>query len=117
MMLVATMRFISHFSSTFIMSVLIPAGQAATDLSWHPPRKTDVNNLTTALTGEGVYGFIFNTSETPDEVYGIYNWCNMPHVRSTEYAKASDEYELQYVEIVSHPSLIPPPILYYTVLI
>lgn len=75
------------------------------DLNWHAPRKTDLNNLTSVLAGEGVYGFILNTSDTPDEVYGTYNWCNMPHVRSKEYVKASDEYELQYVEIVSYPML------------
>lgn len=88
--------------STFMLSGLIAVGQAI-DLSWYPPSRTDLNNLTAALTGDGVYGFIFDTSETPDEVYGSYNWCNMPHVRRTEYVKASDEYELEYVEIVSRP--------------
>lgn len=107
---VATMRFISNLSSTLLtLSALLPTGQA-TDLNWHAPRKTDLNNLTSVLAGEGVYGFIFNTSDTPDEVYGTYNWCNMPHVRSKEYVKASDEYELQYVEIVSHPPHVHAPL-------
>ncbi|KAI3329723.1 histidine acid phosphatase [Ustulina deusta] len=70
------------------------------DLGWYPPRNTSVNDLATALRGSGVYGFIFNSSHTPDEEYGVYNWCNMPHVRKSEYAKASAEYELRYVEVI-----------------
>ena len=49
----------------------------------------------------GKYGYIYDSSKTPDDKYGVYNWCNMPHVRKTEYVKASDEFELQYVEVVS----------------
>lgn len=75
------------------------------DLSWHPPVDSQVNSLDSALTSDGVYGFIFDSSETPDEDYGTYNWCNMPHVRSAEYARPSPEYELQYVELVS--SIVP----------
>ncbi|RYO92677.1 hypothetical protein DL763_004590 [Monosporascus cannonballus] len=86
------------------IAVLLPASIAArgraVDLGWYPPRKTDINNLTAALNSEGVYGFIFSTSETPDDLYGTYNWCNMPHVRKTEYVKAPGQYELQYVEII-----------------
>ncbi|KAK3943587.1 histidine phosphatase superfamily [Diplogelasinospora grovesii] len=75
---------------------------AAVDLSWHKPAQTDINNLTAVATSEssGVYGFIYNTSQTPDERYGVYNWCNMPHVRKTEYVKPSSEYELVYVELM-----------------
>lgn len=68
---------------------------------WHAPAQGDVNNLTKALHGEGVYGFIFNSSDTPDDKYGTYNYCNMPHVRRQEYIKPSDKYELKYVELVS----------------
>ena len=70
------------------------------DVDWYAPKKTEVNNLTQVLNGEGVYGFIYDTSETPDELYGTYNWCNMPHVRAKEYVKAKDGFELQYVELV-----------------
>ncbi|KAK7752972.1 hypothetical protein SLS62_005131 [Diatrype stigma] len=90
------MKLVPHMDSTFMLSGLMAVSQAI-NLNWYPPSKTDLNNLTAALTGDGVYGFIFNTSETPDQVYGLYNWCNMPHVRSTEYVKASDEYELDQV--------------------
>ncbi|MBE3049928.1 hypothetical protein IMZ48_47005 [Candidatus Bathyarchaeota archaeon] len=69
---------------------------------WHPPANSQINDLDSALNSDGVYGFIFDSSETPDEAYGTYNWCNMPHVRATEYIKPPPEYELQYVELVSY---------------
>ncbi|KAI0189874.1 histidine acid phosphatase [Astrocystis sublimbata] len=90
--------------------VLIPAAAvitaltlatAAVDLNWHPPSQTSINNLTTALHGDGIYGFIFDSSHTPDDVYGTYNWCHMPHVRKTEYVRPEgDEFELVYVEVI-----------------
>jgi hypothetical protein len=79
---------------------LIPAVKAL-DTSWHAPNATPINDLDKVLSGRGVYGFIFNSSHTPEREYGQYNWCNMPHVRRSEYRKAPDEYELQYIEIVS----------------
>ncbi|KAF4974126.1 hypothetical protein FZEAL_8935 [Fusarium zealandicum] len=83
---------------------ILTAGSAvfglSADVSWYPPSATRVNNLTTALKGKGAYGFIYHTSHTPDDKYGTYNWCNMPHARKTEYVKPSDEYELAYVEVI-----------------
>ncbi|POS71815.1 hypothetical protein DHEL01_v209797 [Diaporthe helianthi] len=75
---------------------------AAVDLSWYPPAQTLVNNLTNVVSNSttGVYGFIYDSSHTPDEAYGTYNWCNMPHVRATEYKVPPDEYELVYVELI-----------------
>ncbi|TDZ32762.1 Counting factor 60 [Colletotrichum spinosum] len=70
------------------------------DLTWHAPSAAEVNNLTAVITGKGIWGFIYDTSETPDDKYGQYNWCNMPHVRKTEYKKVSDDYELKYVELI-----------------
>lgn len=93
--------------STMVLSSVIPtAFSQEVDLGWYPPRNTSINNLDDVLAGEGVYGFIFNTSETSDAEYGTYNWCNMPHVRKTEYIKPPAEYELKYVEVVG---LIPLP--------
>ena len=89
----------SGLSSLWSMGAIVSARKA--DLAWYPPSNTSINNLTVALYGEGVYGFIFNTSNTPDAQYGTYNWCNMPHVRKTEYVRATSEYRLTYVEIVS----------------
>ncbi|EEY17895.1 conserved hypothetical protein [Verticillium alfalfae VaMs.102] len=72
------------------------------DVSWHAPAKSQVNaNFTEVLNGEGKWGFIYDTSETPIDKYGTYNWCNMPHVRKTEYVRPSDDFELKYVELVS----------------
>ena len=70
------------------------------DLAWYPPNATAVTNLQAVLNGTGAFGFIFNSSQTPDSAYGTYNWCNMPHARRSEYAVPAAEYTLQYVEII-----------------
>ncbi|KXJ87095.1 histidine phosphatase superfamily [Microdochium bolleyi] len=77
-------------------------GAAQVDLNWYPPSSSQVNNLTTALTTpHGVYGFVFNTSQTtPGAAYGTYNWCNMPHARAREYPAAKGGYKLKYVEVM-----------------
>ncbi|KAL1982831.1 hypothetical protein VTN96DRAFT_831 [Rasamsonia emersonii] len=73
----------------------------AVDTSWHPPSSTTgINNLDEVLDGDGVFGFIFDSSHTPTELYGRYNYCNMPHVRRTEYRPAPEGYELVYVEVI-----------------
>ncbi|KAI1276474.1 histidine acid phosphatase [Xylaria sp. FL0933] len=89
----------SWLSSLPVLSTAL-ASNPSVDLGWYPPRNTSVNDLSTALGGSGVYGFIFNSSHTPDDEYGTYNWCNMPHVRKSEYVRASGEYELRYVEVI-----------------
>src|SRR5256885_5535010 len=43
---------------------------AQMDVSWHAPALTQINNLTGVLAGNGVYGFIYNSSVTPDGEYG-----------------------------------------------
>ena len=79
-------------------------GAAATsniDLGWYPPKKSQLNNLSAVVDGSGVYGFIYNSSTNPIGVpYGRYNWCNMPHVRASEYKRPPKEYVLKYVEVV-----------------
>jgi hypothetical protein len=53
------------------------------------------------LNGTGTNSFVFNSSQLPvGTPYGTYNWCNMPHVRAQEYPRASEEYELVYVEVL-----------------
>lgn len=84
----------------FILLGVILTTTLAVDNSWHPPDSSAINNFDSNLQSEGVFGFIFNASLTPDERYGQYNYCNMPHVRRTEYIVAPTEYELVYVEIV-----------------
>lgn len=69
--------------------------------AWYPPAQSWINNLDHVVNGTGVHGFIFNSSSLPEGTpYGTYNWCNMPHVRAQEYPVASDEYELEYVEVI-----------------
>lgn len=72
----------------------------AVDNSWHPPESSAINDLDRNLDSDGVFGFIFDSSLTPDDRYGQYNYCNMPHIRKREYTVAPDEYELVYVEMV-----------------
>jgi 2-phosphoxylose phosphatase len=57
---------------------------ANADVVHYPPSSTNINNLGFVLNGTGAPG-IYNTSTTPDQIYGTYNWCNMPHVRTKEY--------------------------------
>ncbi|EMC97062.1 hypothetical protein BAUCODRAFT_69223 [Baudoinia panamericana UAMH 10762] len=67
-------------------------------MSWHPPIKSDINTLSTAINGTGVYGFVFNTSQGP---LNTYDWCNMPHTNVQTYPKVNDSsYQLQYVEVL-----------------
>lgn len=73
----------------------------AVDLSWYPPKNNSVDSLASAINGTGIYGFIFNSSQTPSSLpYSTYNWCNMPHVRRQEYVEPSSEYSLKYVELI-----------------
>ncbi|EER29021.1 hypothetical protein D8B26_000765 [Coccidioides posadasii str. Silveira] len=83
-----------------LLPVLVNKGAWAVDASWHAPSSTEINDLDKVLNASGVYGFIFNSSHTPDKDYGQYNWCNMPHVRRREYTKPPKDYELQYVEVI-----------------
>ncbi|KAK8040020.1 Histidine acid phosphatase [Apiospora rasikravindrae] len=88
--------------TSLLLSAATIAAAAAVNLDWHAPAATAVNNLTSALQATGTYGFIFNTSRTPDAQYGSYNWCNMPHVRRREYPLPPKDqgYELRYVEVI-----------------
>lgn len=96
-------------------------------LSWHAPSASQINNLQNVLNGTGVYGFAFNGSQaaSSNTYYGGYNWyslwpgqvefvfkcltdqqrCNMPHVNTKTYPRATKEYELEYVEVVSEKFL------------
>ena len=72
---------------------------AATNVSraWHPPAQYEVNSLSSAINGTGIYGFIFNSSQGP---LNTYNWCNMPHTNIQTYPRVSEEYTLEYVEVI-----------------
>ncbi|OJD37360.1 histidine acid phosphatase [Diplodia corticola] len=93
----------SHPLSTVgTMSVAAALSLNSSVSGWHPPKSTWITDLDDVINGTGVHGFVFNGSQLPDGVpYGTYNWCNMPHVRASEYPKlASDEYQLEYVEVI-----------------
>ena len=71
--------------------------------SWFPPTSNPINDLNAVINGTGVYGFIFNGSYSPvsNDYYGGYDYCNMPHVNKMQYLKPSENYTLEYVEVVS----------------
>lgn len=73
------------------------------DILWYPPISNPINDLNTVINGTDVYGFIFNGSYAPvsNDYYGGYDYCNMPHVNKVQYLKPSDNYTLEYVEVVS----------------
>lgn len=49
----------------------------------------------------GTNNGFYNSSYLPEASYGDYNYCNMPHVRSTEYPDPrADGYALKYVELI-----------------
>ena len=99
---IAGFIFSDSFSGSTAVVLKALLGPATADKSnWYAPSENNANNLEGVLHGEGVWGFIYDTSQTPDESYGAYNWCNMPHVRKQEYVKPSEDFELQYVEVVS----------------
>lgn len=90
----------SNLMAAVAASLARNSSAATVDLGWYPPNATSINNLTQVMAGSDIYGWIYNNSQVPVDEYGIYNWCNMPHVRKTEYKLPSSEYKLQYVEVV-----------------
>lgn len=88
-------------SFAVVLATLTAPVASAAGVQWYAPASSNINNLDKVINGSGVYGFIYNSSTTPDNRYGTYNWCNMPHVRKKEYVKVNSDYELQYVELVS----------------
>ncbi|KAF8877945.1 phosphoglycerate mutase-like protein, partial [Gymnopilus junonius] len=82
-------------ASVVLAAVAIISGDAV----HYPPASTNINNLTFVFNGSGAPG-IFTSSNTPDSEYGVYNWCNMPHVRQREYKTPPRNYTLEYVEVI-----------------
>ncbi|KAI5827055.1 phosphoglycerate mutase-like protein [Schizophyllum commune Tattone D] len=75
----------------------LSAGAPLASLVHFPPNATKINDLDFVLNGSGAPG-VYNSSQSPE--YGVYNWCNMPHLRAEEYATPPGEYELKYVEVI-----------------
>ena len=88
----------------------------------YAPQSGQFSSLTDVLNGTGAPG-IYNSSSASDDEYGVYNWCNMPHVRgeqrlvippatqipllthnstlpAKEYVVPSSDYTLEYVEVI-----------------
>ncbi|KAK9460100.1 histidine phosphatase superfamily [Lipomyces oligophaga] len=70
------------------------------NITHYAPSNTSFNNLNAVFSSSsGTNGGFYNTSTVPAKSYGAYNYCNMPHVRASEYVKPSNA-TLQYVEIL-----------------
>lgn len=100
-----SVRFFAPAASYLILISSSTTNAAQTDvsidLSWHAPISSHINNLGSVINGTGTHGYLFNSSTLPDNVtYGTYNWCNMPHVRRSEYPKMNLSYTLEYVEVI-----------------
>lgn len=78
------------------------------DSRWHAPASTEINDHSRALDGSGPMAKKFvpksdaGASGQPEGwEYGVYNYCNMPHVRKQEYVrKDSAQWELMSVEVI-----------------
>lgn len=84
-----------------LLLVLFFTSASATSVTHNPPIANQYSNLSavfdnSSLTNNGVY----NGSYVADSEYGVYNFCNMPHVRASEYATPELGFELQYVEVI-----------------
>ena len=71
-----------YISALYLAAIVVTSVYA--QVVHDPPTSSNLNNLTFVLNGTGAPG-IFNSSFTPEKEYGVYNWCNMPHVRAREY--------------------------------
>ena len=89
--------------STLLEAQSDSRNNSSIDGLWYPPISNPINDLDTVINGSGVYGFVFNGSYAPvsNSYYGGYDYCNMPHVNKVQYFKYSDNYTLEYVEVVS----------------
>ncbi|KAG9711380.1 phosphoglycerate mutase-like protein, partial [Aureobasidium melanogenum] len=96
------MHYLYSLPVLFSFASVVSSTNTTVDLSWHPPPSTKVSDLQYVINSTGVFGdFIFNSSTTPAGLpYSTYNWCNMPHVRSTEYPKVNSSYKLQYIHVI-----------------
>ncbi|KAL8865888.1 MAG: hypothetical protein Q9174_006634 [Haloplaca sp. 1 TL-2023] len=91
----------SFFALSSLSSTQATDVEFAVDLDWHPPVSSNINSLHYAINGTGTYGLIYNSSTLPAGTpYGTYNWCNMPHIRLSEYPQVNSSYNLEYVEVI-----------------
>jgi hypothetical protein len=90
--------------------------QARDDFSsrWYPPTSTDINDHDRAIDGAGPMASKVVPwtgaagSEQPEGwQYGVYNYCNMPHVRTEEYVRKDEkEWELVFVEVIQRRKFV-----------
>ena len=64
---------------------------SAISTAWYPPNASFINDLTVVVNGTKIAGLDFNTT---------FNFCNIPHVRATEYVVPPAKYTLRYVEVI-----------------
>lgn len=90
----------AHLLST-VVTAESQSGISGPDGLYRMPPETAINDLNEALEAKDIYGFIFNSSQTPWHTsYSTYNWCDMPNVRKEEYVVPPADYRLAYVEVI-----------------
>ncbi|KAK9494609.1 histidine phosphatase superfamily [Lipomyces doorenjongii] len=66
----------------------------------YSPTKSSIGELEAVFNPTtGTNGGYYSASVVPDDVYGAYDYCNMPHARAREYVIPGG-YDLQYVELI-----------------
>ncbi|CDK28637.1 unnamed protein product [Kuraishia capsulata CBS 1993] len=93
-------------STTVLLSLVsmvsaIKTYDTSTYKHFYEPKDSPFSDLDTVFNkSSGTNGGFYNTSHVADSKYGAYNFCNMPHVRSTEYPTPNSSYTLEYVELM-----------------
>jgi hypothetical protein len=92
--------FLTTRHSSPVESHITPtASTNVADIGWYPPSATWITDLDEVIGGTGTHGFRFDGSIPPTS--GQYSYCNMAHVRPSDYVVPSQkEFELIYVELV-----------------
>lgn len=90
---------VSQMRLSLSITTVLPLAQALIYPQHYPPADSPITNLDKVFSpAQGTNGGIYSLEQENDN-YGAYNFCNMPHVRKSEY-KVPDGYKLEYVEVI-----------------
>ncbi|KAK9432676.1 histidine phosphatase superfamily [Lipomyces doorenjongii] len=87
---------------TILASIPLTAAAATSfgTIVHYSPTKSSIGELEAVFNATtGTNGGYYSASVVPDDVYGAYDYCNMPHARAREYVIPGG-YDLQYVELI-----------------
>ncbi|KAK9377825.1 histidine phosphatase superfamily [Lipomyces chichibuensis] len=87
---------------TILASISLTAAAATSfgSIVHYSPTNTSIGDLEAVFNpATGTNGGYYSGSFVPDDDYGAYDYCNMPHTRAREYMIPGG-YNLQYVELI-----------------